>query len=79
MEAQIDYILFLHGLALIVVAAASFALHRTPKAVLSWQLLGLFGSLYGLNVWLETLPTPSATLGCFRSCGWLWCSWLCLP
>lgn len=54
---QLDYILFLHGLAFIILAAVCFYLRTSERERLPWGLLGLFGLTAGTNEWLELFIT----------------------
>jgi len=54
---QLDYILFLYGLAFIILAAVCFYLRKSERERLPWGLLGLFGLTAGTNEWLELFIT----------------------
>lgn len=49
---QLDYILFLYGLAFILLGAICYALPKSSED-LPWRLLGLFGFIHGANEWLD--------------------------
>lgn len=50
---QLDYIFFFYGLAFIILAAVTFALHRTDRDRIPWRWLTLFGLIHGVNEWLD--------------------------
>ncbi len=52
---QIDFILFLHGLSLLILSTACIALRRTHRYGLAWGWLALFGFCYALRQWMEVL------------------------
>ncbi|RJQ53260.1 MAG: EAL domain-containing protein [Actinobacteria bacterium] len=53
--AQLDYILFIHGLSLLILATVSIPCRRSPSRRLPWLAFGLFGLAAGANQWLEIL------------------------
>lgn len=50
-----DYLLFLCGLSLLLLAAISFSLRRPSNPVLPWIWLGIFGIIHGLDEWIKLL------------------------
>ena len=50
---QMDYVLFLYGLAFLILASVCFPLHGREKNHLPWLWLGLFAMLHGLYEWLD--------------------------
>lgn len=53
--ARMDYVHFLHGTALVVLAAFVSALRRNRRATLPWRWLVAFGWIHGIREWLEML------------------------
>lgn len=54
-QNQLDYILFLTGLAFVVLGSVCFILRRMPGPPLPWIRLAWFGVLFGLSEWLEVV------------------------
>lgn len=54
-SANRDYIYFINGLSLVLLAAVCFLLHRRRDKRAPWLWLGLFGEIQGLNEWLYVL------------------------
>ncbi len=54
---QLDFILFLTGMAFAVLAAACIMLNKTHRYGLNWSWLGLFGVAHALNDWAQMLST----------------------
>ncbi|MHB8158795.1 MAG: hypothetical protein ACYDEQ_15650, partial [Desulfocucumaceae bacterium] len=52
-ESQIDYIIFLSGLALIILAVVCFLLKKSGNSILPWIYLMLFGTVHGVYQWLD--------------------------
>ena len=52
---RIDYILFVQGLAFILLYGTGKLIEEQKKNTLQWKWLGLFGLIYGLSKWLEML------------------------
>jgi signal transduction histidine kinase/CheY-like chemotaxis protein len=52
---RLDYLFFLHGYALIILALVSRALSRQPEETIPWRWLALYGLLQGLHEWAEGL------------------------
>ena len=55
LNSQLDYILFLYGLALLLLSAACLGLKHRGETRLPWSWLGLFGLSHGVYEWLELL------------------------
>ncbi len=85
LKTQCDYLLFAHGLAMIVLASKCLCMRLAPKDRLPWGWLACFGVLQGLNVWLEML---AVSLGDSAGFKWVrllflaaafvslvWCGW----
>src|SRR5512137_2840848 len=54
-QQQLDYMYFFDGLAFILLAAICAVMQKNREAGLSWNLLGTFGLVHGLNEWLNML------------------------
>ncbi|MEQ8189918.1 MAG: response regulator [Candidatus Eremiobacterota bacterium] len=54
-NSKIDYILFIQGLAFILLSGTGKLIGQQKKNTLQWKWLGLFGLIYGLSKWLELL------------------------
>jgi len=52
---RIDYILFVQGLAFILLSGTGKLIEEQKKNTLQWKWLGLFGLIYGLSKWLDML------------------------
>jgi len=50
-----DYVQFVHGLLLFLLALALFRIRRAPDLRLPWPWLAWFGLLHGASEWLEML------------------------
>ena len=53
LQAQMDYIFFLAGLAFVVLGAVCFILRRMPGPPLPWLRLAWFSMLFGFYEWTE--------------------------
>ena len=54
-NSRLDYILFIHGLAFILLFGIGKLIGQQKKNSLQWKWLGLFGLIYGLSKWLDML------------------------
>lgn len=54
-DIRIDYILFVQGLAFILLAGTGKLIGQQKKNTLQWKWLGLFGLIYGSSKWLDML------------------------
>ena len=57
-NGQADYVLFVYGLAFVLLAAICVILRQNEPPKLPWMKLGLFGLCHGINEWLEMLIVP---------------------
>ena len=53
LKGQMDYILFIYGLAFIILAAVCSTLMKRQDQRLPWGILGLFGLTHGLYEWMD--------------------------
>ncbi|HBV95480.1 MAG TPA: hypothetical protein DEF36_00300 [Desulfotomaculum sp.] len=51
-EGQIDYLIFLNGLALIILSAVCLSLSKSGNRLLPWLILSLYGLCHGVYEWL---------------------------
>jgi PAS domain S-box-containing protein len=52
-ENQIDYILFVYGLAFLILAAVCYVMRLPATQRLPWRWLALFGVIHGAHEWLD--------------------------
>jgi PAS domain S-box-containing protein len=50
---QMDYVFFVHGLSLVLLAGVCSYMSRRNKTAADWEWLGAFSVLYGANQWLD--------------------------
>jgi PAS domain S-box-containing protein len=50
---QMDYVFFVHGLSLVLLAGVCSYMSRSNKTAADWEWLGAFSVLYGANQWLD--------------------------
>ncbi len=55
LAGQLDYIFFIYGLSLILLAIISFGLHKKDQHSRPWNFLAVFGLTHGINEWLDML------------------------
>ena len=58
LNGNADFIIFVYGLAFILLAAICVILRQAEPRSLPWIKLGLFGLFHGVGEWLEMLVTP---------------------
>jgi PAS domain S-box-containing protein len=53
LDGNLDYLLFVYGLGLVLVAIALLGLHATVSSPLPWKWLGLSALSLGLSIWTD--------------------------
>ncbi len=60
LAAQLDYVYFVYGLALVLLGAVSASISRDDPGRLPWGWLAAFGVLHGVGEWLHVLAMTDA-------------------
>ena len=68
---QLDYILFVYGLAFIVLAVICYSIRSQDREVPPWFLLGLFGITHGVTEWLDLCALNAGTSGPLNLVRWV--------
>lgn len=60
LTSQLDYIYFVHGLALVLLGAVCLSMSRTGSLRAPWALLAAFGFIHGLVDWVHLVVLATA-------------------
>lgn len=67
MNEQPEFVLFIYGSALMLLAAVCLALSRKRAYVLPWVWLGLFGLTHGISTWMDLLALDLVDSSAFKA------------
>ena len=67
LQGRLDYLLFVSGLGLVLLAITCANLRRQPAQRLPWGWLGLFGATQGLHDWLDVLALSTGDAPAFAA------------
>ncbi|HQR29841.1 MAG TPA: hypothetical protein PLL32_05485, partial [Anaeromyxobacteraceae bacterium] len=66
LTAQLDYVYFVYGLALVLLGAVSASISRDRGQCLPWGWLAAFGLLHGAAEWLHVIALTESATGWFH-------------